>query len=80
MGTTEHTEYTEARDNRLRVVFRGRVEGEWYLSNSSKTQGKHAKVRFLSSPLVKPWFRIIQLAVTATLRDRLHGCGLQGLG
>jgi hypothetical protein len=21
-----------------------------------KTQGKHAKVRFLSSPLVKPWF------------------------
>jgi hypothetical protein len=56
VGTTEHTEHTEARGNRLRVVFRGRVEGEWYLSNSSKTQGKHAKVRFLSSPLVKPWF------------------------
>jgi hypothetical protein len=45
-----------------------------------KNTGKNAKVRFLSSPLVKPWFRIIQLAVTATLRDRLHGCGLQGLG
>ena len=23
VGTTEHTEYTEARGNRLRVVFRG---------------------------------------------------------
>jgi len=56
VGTTEHTEHTEARGNRLRVVFRGRVEGEWYLSNSSKTQGKHAKVRFLSSPLKNPGF------------------------
>jgi hypothetical protein len=56
VGTTEHTEYTEARGNRLRVVFRGRVEGEWYLSKPSKIQGKHQKVRFLSSPLVKPWF------------------------
>ena len=45
-----------------------------------KNTGKNAKVRFLSSPLVKPWFRIIQLVVTATLRDRLHGCGLQALG
>ena len=46
-GTMEHTEHTEAgnvgttedteaRDNRLRVVFRGRVEGEWYLSNFKK--------------------------------------------
>ena len=56
VGTTEHTEHTEARGNRLRVVFRGGVEGAWYLSNSSKTQGKHPKVRSLSSPLVKPWF------------------------
>jgi hypothetical protein len=36
VGTTEHTEHTEARGNRLRVVFRGRVEGEWYLSNFKK--------------------------------------------
>jgi len=56
VGTTEHTEHTEARGNRLRVVFRGGVEGAWYLSNPSKTQGKHAKVRFLSTPLVNPGF------------------------
>ena len=55
-GTTEHTEHTEARDNRLRVVFRGRVEGNWYLSNHHKTLGKRPKVRFLSSPLKNPGF------------------------
>jgi hypothetical protein len=89
-GTTEHTEHTEAgnvgttehteaRDNRLRVVFRGRVEGNWYLSNSSKTRGKHAKVRFLSSPLKNPCFprvfRILgQFLWLSCLSVHAHAC------
>jgi hypothetical protein len=36
----------------------------------------HHSSKFLLSSRV---FRIVQLAVTAILRDRLHGCGLQGL-
>jgi hypothetical protein len=43
----------------LRVVFRGRVEGEWYLSNHHKTLGKRPKVRFLSSPLKNPGFSMV---------------------
>jgi hypothetical protein len=76
VGTTEHTEYTEARGNRLRVVFRGRVEGNWYLSNSSETQGKHSKVRFLSSPLVNPGFpRVFRiLGQLLWLSVPIHAC------
>ena len=86
-GTTEHTEHTEAgnvgttehteaRDNRLRVVFRGRVEGNWYFSNSSKTRGKHAKVRFLSSPLKNPCFpRVFSiLGQLLWLSVPIHAC------
>jgi hypothetical protein len=49
VGTTEHTEYTEARDNRLRVVFRGRVEGV----GTFRTLQKHREnmQKFGSCPL-----------------------------